>query len=102
MFSPLLAPLPGWPLPLLAAVGFNDAQWSQQGGRLSFPEVLAEAADLSAIRPCLFSLFFLNVYLFILKEYELGGAQRARGRENPKQAPHCQHRASHGAQSHEP
>ena len=32
----------------------------------------------------------------------MGEGQRERERENPKQAPCCQPRARHGAQSHEP
>ena len=31
-----------------------------------------------------------------------GGAERERERENPKKAPHCQHGAQCGAQTHEP
>ena len=41
----------------------------------------------------------INVYLFILIERERG---REREREDPKQPLHCQHRAQHWTQSHEP
>ena len=40
------------------------------------------------------SLFFFNIYLFILKERErtqAGEGQREREREDPKQTLHCQH-----------
>ena len=51
--------------------------------------------------------FFFNVYLFILREGKkerasTGEGKRERGRENPKQVLHCQHRDRHGAPSHEP
>ena len=45
------------------------------------------------------------MYLFILRErvsMRVGKGQRERERQNPKQALSCQHRARHGAQTHEP
>ena len=51
----------------------------------------------------LISLFYKkNVYLFILRETEhkQGRGRDKREKENPKQAPCCQHRAQHGAWTH--
>ena len=42
-----------------------------------------------------------KVYLFILRQSEQGRG-RERDRENPKQAPHHQHRAGRRTQSHNP
>ena len=53
----------------------------------------------------LFYFILFYFILFILKEREhvhAGEEQRERGRENPKQALHCQHRAQCVAQIHEP
>ena len=59
----------------------------------------------------IFLFFFFNIYLFILeggerererereREIQAGGGARIEEKENPRQAPHCQHRARHGAQS---
>ena len=54
---------------------------------------------------CFNHLFFS--WLFIYFERERGKAQAEEGqtvreRENPKQAPHCQHRARHGTWTHQP
>ena len=49
--------------------------------------------------------FFKFIYFEREREREsarVGEGQRERERENPKQALHCQHRARHGAQTHEP
>ena len=41
--------------------------------------------------------FFKKVYLFILREEKKTERQGEREKENPKRAPHCQHRAQCGA-----
>ena len=48
--------------------------------------------------------FFMFIYLFWERERESeqGGAEREGERENPKQAPYCQHRAPHRAWTHKP
>ena len=47
--------------------------------------------------------YIFNVYLFILRErVQTGEGQGEREAENPKQAPHCQHRAQCGAGTQEP
>ena len=47
--------------------------------------------------------FFKFIYFErVHKCVRRGGAERDRERENPKQAPHCQHGTQYGAQSQEP
>ena len=45
-----------------------------------------------------FLLFFFLKFICLFREQ--GGAEREG--ENPKQVPHCQHRAQHGARTHKP
>ena len=45
--------------------------------------------------------FYFFIYLILECAHIMGEGQRETERENPKQAPHCQHRAWHEAQSHE-
>ena len=74
---------------------------------LDFFLIPLELRMYSFICECNFSFFFLrSIYLFILRERERGsvsriGAETEGERENPKQAPHYQHRAQRGAQSQE-
>ena len=49
-------------------------------------------------------LFFKFIYFYFEREHmhiQAGEGQRGVESKNPKQAPHCQHRAQRGAQSHE-
>ena len=52
----------------------------------------------------IFLYFFKIIYLLIFERQteRPGEGQRERERENVKQAPHCQHRARCGAQTHKP
>ena len=56
---------------------------------------------LMYVQKCVF-IYFLNVYLFILRERkrECEWRRGRKRRENPKQAPCHQHRAQHKFQSH--
>ena len=41
--------------------------------------------------------FFLGLFIYFEKESVSGGVAEREEKENPKQAPRCQHRAQHGA-----
>ena len=50
-----------------------------------------------------FKYFFLMFFVFLERESaRWGGAERVGEKENPKQAPGCQHRTRQGSQSHKP
>ena len=48
-----------------------------------------------------FFVFQFYFYLFFRDSEQAGEGQRARDRENPKPAQHCQHRAQCGARTHD-
>ena len=111
---------PGW-LEILPG-GWASIPKESGGSCMAFPDLASEALPLqhslgckwvirpSQIRgegnglPPFLNIFFIIFKMFIYfweREITSGEGQREREREDPKQAPHCQHRARHGAQTHE-
>ena len=73
---------------------FPPGVWYLHSTHCSIPFLLTVSLSVA--------LFLFNcIYLFWEREREKVSGGGGTGRENPKQAPHCQHRAWHGAQTHE-
>ena len=77
--------------------------WERMGIVTLLPFLLKDKALAMSATSLLSIWVFL--FKFVLREREhagAGGAESEGERENPKQAPHCQHRAWCGARTHTP